>query len=165
MGQPLQGGRPPAALHQRIGLAADRRQPVSCHSRSANPGLGRGARLAHQCPAARDDDRLPRVHPGPPGSGHQPRDRPVVRLPQLRRDPQLHRSAQAEGISRSSATPSRSHGLGSQARAVSDGLGQASGSLLQGRDRIGSADPRHGRFRAPGPVRLSRARARRLWGC
>ena len=49
-------------------------------------------------------DRLPRLHPRPAGAGDQPRDRPVVRVPELRRDAEVHGATSSRGTSRSSAT-------------------------------------------------------------
>ena len=65
LGRPLPRRRRAAALHERGGLAADRGEPVPRHARPADPGLGPGAGLADQRQAPRDDDGLPRLHPGP----------------------------------------------------------------------------------------------------
>ena len=61
LGRALEGAGPAPALHERLGLAADPREPVPRRPRPAHPGLGRGARVARQREAAGDADRLPRL--------------------------------------------------------------------------------------------------------
>ena len=69
--------------------------------------LGRRARSPASTPGRRR--RAPTTATTSPTRkvpGHQPRDRPVVRLSELRRDPEIHRLPQAARTSRSSATRS-----------------------------------------------------------
>ena len=156
VGGPLEGARPAPALHERLGLAADPGEPVPRHARPAHPGLGRGARIAHQRPAAGDAHRLPRLRRSANGAGHQPRDRPVVRLSELRRDARNTRATSSRRTSRSSATRWPRIGMGDQARDFLHGLGQAADALLQGGHRVGAAHAGHGRLRAARPARLPR---------
>ena len=64
VGRALEGARPAPALHERLGLAADPREPVPRGPRPAHPGLGPGARVARQREAAGDADGLPRLREG-----------------------------------------------------------------------------------------------------
>ena len=89
---------PRRALHRRGGLAQDPREPVSQHLRAAHPAVGGRAQVAHQRAAAGDAHRLPRVHAGGGAPGRQPRDRAVVRLPQLCGDRQVHGRAQGQEL-------------------------------------------------------------------
>ncbi len=114
------------------------------------------ARLADQRAAARNHHGLPRVRPGARGPGHQPRDRPVVRLSRPRHGPGLYRAAQAEEL-RDLPRVARGARDGIAGPRLPDRIRRASGPLLQGRDRVGAADPGDGRLRTPGPVRLSRS--------
>ena len=85
VGGPLQGAGRAPPLDQRLGLAAASGEPVPRHPRPAHPALGRRAQIAHQCQARRrrctDYRDFIRKRTVPVD---QPRDRPVVRLSELR---------------------------------------------------------------------------------
>ncbi len=107
-------------------------EPVSRRARPAHSGLGRRLEVAHQRRAARDRRRLSRFYRKAHGAGHQPRDRPMVRLSQLRRNPEIHRLLEAEEL-RDLPRHARSARHGRAGPPIPAGFGQAANAVLQGR--------------------------------
>ena len=125
---------------------------------------GAGLKSRINAHAAGDAHRLPRVHAGGRAAGRQPRDRPVVRLPELRRDRQVHGRAQGQELRDLPRLPgSQPHGR--PGARLPDRLGQAAGAVLQGRDRVGAAHAGHGGASSCSTCTTSPARARRWWAC
>ena len=165
----LEGARPAAALHERVGLAADRREPVSRQPGPPHPGVGRGPSLAREREASGDAHRLPRVRRRARRAGREPRDRAVVRVPEPRRAREVHGLPEGEELRRVRGLPEgRRHGdagLGLPSR-----VRQAADAPLQGGDRVGPAHAGDGRLlparpsRLPGAGHGSRRRPRRVLG-
>ena len=110
------GTRPAAALHGRRGLAADHRESVPRDVGPSHPAVGGGADVPNQRAAAGDAHGLPRVRRCPSRAGREPRDRSVVRVPELRRDVEVHGLPEAEELRDLSRDRLRAHGLEAQAR-------------------------------------------------
>ncbi len=94
-------------------------------------GAGLASRINARPPETVSDYR--EYIQAPPGPGHQPRDRTVVCLPEPGRDSTLCRSTEGEKL-RDLPRLARGPWHGISGPWLSDRLGQASGSLLQGRD-------------------------------
>ena len=95
LGRALEGAGPATPLHERLGLAGAAGERVPRLAGPAHPGVGGGTELPGERQAPRDADRLPGVRRRARGAGRQPRDRPVVRVPPLRRDAEVHRVPEA----------------------------------------------------------------------
>ena len=121
--------------------------------RPAHPGLGRGARVARQREAARDAHRLPRLRARADGARDQPRDRPVVRLPEPRRAREVHRLPEGEELRHLRGLAGRERD-GGPGRRLPARLGEAAGAPLQGGHRVGAPHAGHGRLPAARPPRL-----------
>ena len=92
LGGPFQAERRPSVVYQWRGLAYDSRKPVPRQPQRPHSAVGRGPQKHHQQRHSPHGLRLARRHEK---SGRrtvrQPRNWPVVRLPELRRDAQIHR--------------------------------------------------------------------------
>ena len=128
LGRPLEGAGPAAPLHHRRRLAGHARVRLAFVARTRASRAGARASAPSSTPSRRAPTSTGREEHRrrfPPGADHLPRDRPVVRLPGLQRDRQIHRLLQGAELRDSSATTARRNGLLDQA---ADFL-QASGKL------------------------------------